>query len=30
MSKVEREAKKAEAIRWMNILGVNKDVIKLF
>ena len=30
MPKVEREVKKAEAIRWMNILGVNKDVVKLF
>lgn len=30
MPKVEREIKKAEAIRWMNILGVNKDVVKLF
>lgn len=30
MPKVEREVKKAEAIRWMNILGVNPDVIKMF
>ena len=30
MPKVEREVKKAEAIRWMNILGVNKDIVKLF
>ena len=30
MEKVAREVKKAEAVRWMNILGVNKDIIKLF
>ena len=30
MAKVKREVKKAEAIRWMKILGVNPDVIKLF
>ena len=30
MQKVEREVKKAEAIRWMNILGVNPDVVKMF
>ena len=30
MEKVAREVKKAEAIRWMNILGVNKDIVKLF
>lgn len=30
MPKVEREVKKAEAIRWMNILGINTDIVKLF
>ena len=30
MPKVEREIKKAEAIRWMKILGVNEDIVKLF
>ena len=30
MEKVAREVKKAEAIHWMNILGVNKDIVKLF
>lgn len=30
MPKVKREDKKAEAIRWMNILGVNSDVVELF
>ncbi|MBQ9016121.1 MAG: hypothetical protein IJ109_08375 [Firmicutes bacterium] len=30
MPKVKREVKKAEAVRWMKILGVNSDVIELF
>lgn len=30
MPKVKREIKKAEAIRWMEILGVNPEVIKQF
>lgn len=30
MPKVPHEVKKAEAIRWMNILGVNPDVVKMF
>lgn len=30
MPKINREVKKAEAIRWMNTLGINPDVIRLF
>lgn len=30
MPKIEHETKKAEAIRWMNILGIDPDVIQKF
>ena len=30
MPKVKREVKKAEAIRWMKVLGINPEVIKSF
>ena len=30
MAKVKREVKKAEAIRWMKILDINEDIVKLF
>ena len=30
MTIVSREVKKMEAVRWMNILGVNKEIIRKF